>query len=201
MKVICLLFILVKLSLANGLYAQFEGDTTYRNLKLEQITQVKFDQSAASYFKAIKRDSILKKLNLTVVQDCRDICETYLEDRSNGNKKYLPSNFDGGILGLLFSKRGKKMAVYSSYDGPDYTNYYAYRAEIIIYDVTKKKGLSAIQFSFNYTTEEWSIDRLVWVNRHTLALKVYTCAKNKAETEDEYQYFKTDLRKTVKANE
>jgi len=111
----------------------------------------------------------------------------------NGNKMQLPSNFDAGILGLPFSPSGKHLIVWSSYDRMDYDKYSRYRAEIIAYYILDAKGFKAIKPDFNYYSKSWSIEKLIWINEHSIALKIYYEDRVGDGSKLNYNYVKTKI--------
>ena len=134
-----------------------------------------------------------KNLGLDTKTDCDQICETYIFETNSDKKMYLPSSFDAGILGITFSPSGNKLLVYSSYDDPDFDDYYFYRADFYIYSIGKKPGLEALQLFGNYYSMDWSIEDMIWVNDQTVALKVYKGQRSMAGTEGGYSYLKTKI--------
>jgi len=106
----------------------------------------------------------------------------------------LPSNYDGGLGGLMLSPLCKQFITYSSYDGPDYAEYYSDRAEIIGYTLVNAKGLDAVKATFNFFTKDWSITKIVWVDEHTIVLKVYEGSHGGDDSGVKYTYLKTILK-------
>ncbi|MBK9425506.1 MAG: hypothetical protein IPN54_15465 [Bacteroidetes bacterium] len=105
----------------------------------------------------------------------------------------LPSDYDSGILGMLFSPSCKQLLVYSSYDGPDFDKYYDHRAELFIFSIAHGEGLNGIRQKLQYYTKSWSIESIVWVNEKTIALKVYEGEKHGDDAMNKFKYYLTDL--------
>lgn len=137
-----------------------------------------------------------KAAGLSITQQCDEICETYLLEIQTGNKLYLPSSYDAGIAGMLVSPSCKQFIVWSSYDGPDYENYYEYRSEITGFTIANGKGLATIKPSFKYYTKDWSIESLTWVGDDSIALKIYTEQRTGNGEGLNFEYFKTTLSPT-----
>lgn len=133
-------------------------------------------------------------LGLSVTTNCREICESFLVEEDTGKEMWLPADFDQGIMGISFSPSGTYFMVYSSYDGPDYDNYYDHRAEMHLYAIGKAYGLDAIIYIKSIYTVEWSIDNLTWVNDSSFAVKTYNENRRFNADEMEFKYFKTELK-------
>lgn len=129
--------------------------------------------------------------NMYIAQDCKEICDTYLCEKNTKRKLRLPSGFDSGISTILLSPSCTQMIICSSYDGPDYSDYYENRAEMFVFNVTNGMGIRGVKPAFKYYSRKWSIEELTWVNEHTIALKVYQANRNTAQ----YKYLKTELSK------
>ena len=133
---------------------------------------------------------------LTLRHHCKEICESYLVDKQQGIKLLLPSNYDQGIMGLDISPSCNQFIVYSSYDGPDYTNFYEYRAEIYGFSIAQGQGIQIIHASFKFTTMDWSIEEAYWINDHEIAIKAYQENRTAANQDQlKYKYFKTRIEK------
>jgi hypothetical protein len=122
-------------------------------------------------------------LGLSVEDECDEICQAYIVEHKSGEKMLLPCNYDAGILGLLMAPGCNRFIIYSSYDGPDYVNYYEHRAEIISFTIAEDDGLKAIKPAFKYYSKDWSIEDLTWIDDETIAIKVYD------ESGVPYKYF------------
>ncbi len=135
----------------------------------------------------------LEELGLTMDSDCDEICETYLVEKKSKRKMQLPSNFDQGVMGLVFSPSNERFVIYSSYDGPDYNSYYFHRSEIVSYNLSNDTGLKAIHDELAHHLYNWSIEDLFWINENTVALKVYEGSRTTTGVEGGYKYFKLQL--------
>jgi len=117
------------------------------------------------------------------------MCETYLLDHETDDKLTLPADYDAGVMDLLLSPAKDRMLVCSSYDGPDYTNYYAHRAMVVLYRITKGQGLAGLLPLRVIVMDDRSIERVVWKDDRTLALKTYAGARWGEGVEEGYAYF------------
>ena len=115
----------------------------------------------------------IKGSGLNVILACNEVCDTYLKDTSSDKILLMPSGYDAGILAMSLSPACNKLLVCSSYDGPDYADYYEDRAVLFIFNISKEYGLKGIQPAFKFFTKDWSIADIVWVNNKTIALKIY----------------------------
>lgn len=183
---------LLLLSSFGFLKAQENTDSLLLDLDFIETSVDDFLKSKSFYNESLSYDYTknLKRLGVDILHSCDEICESYLVEKTTREKMWLPSNYDAGILGFNFSPSGNFLMVYSSYDGPDYDNYYEYRAEIFIFSVGKEKGLKAIKLYGSYYTKDWSITDIVWGNNNTIALKVYEGERRGDGIEGDYKYLK-----------
>ena len=174
------------------------SDSLFANLEFElkEISKYIFQGFEKNYKPTCALDSngFIKGKELILSHYCKDICESYLTDKKNGLKIVLPSTYDAGIMGLLFSPSCNQFIVYSSYEGPDYINYYEYRAEIIGFTINQGQGLDAIKQSFVYNIKDWSIDNVTWIDENALALKLYDGERTGNKENLIYRYFKINLK-------
>jgi hypothetical protein len=121
-------------------------------------------------------------------------CFAYLLDDETDEKMYVPSFYDSGLIDLLISPKGRYMLIYSSYDGPDYTDYYPHRSAFMVYAIGKGKGLKGLKGYRNFVSNDWSVEEIVWINDTTLGLKVYT-ENNAGDGQGiQYKYYKTVIK-------
>jgi len=188
-------FLLIQLLCFSQIHAQEPLDTLLADMEIEVISQNQFEQfkAGANGNTRIDTSGYIEFLDLWLVNDCFEICETYLQNSDSTERVFLPSHFDQGIIDLLFSPSGKKFIIYSSYDGPDYTNYCSYRAEILVYNIEAKNGLKGIKPTVKFITNEWSIDDLVWVSESVIALKTYKGIKSIAGVDSGYEYIQANI--------
>jgi hypothetical protein len=173
-------------------------DSLFKPLELElkEIKEKEFNQFKNAYATNCRIDSsgFISGYGLTVDTSCHEICLTDLVD-STGKMMQLPSDYDQGILGLIFSPSCNQFIIYSGYDAPDYDKYYQYRSEIIGFNIANGKGLEAIKPSFKYYTTDWSIEDITWVDDKTIALKVYEEGIPSNGNGFHHKYFKAELQK------
>jgi hypothetical protein len=173
------------------------NDSLYSDLELNftEISKNEFQSYKRKYKTSCILDSgqFISGSDLYVIQDCKGICETYLAERNTNSKMLLPSTYDAGILKMLLSPSCNQLLVCSSYDGPDYGNYYEYRAEIFLFNVSKGIGLKGITPALNYYTKDWSINNLTWVDENTIALELYNGTRTDNDENSKFRYFKSNL--------
>lgn len=164
-------------------------------LNLSEISKNEFLSYKEKYKTSCVLDSgqFIKGSDLYVIHDCNEICETYITERNTNRKMLMPSTYDAGILMMLLSPSCDQLVVCSSYDGPDYGNYYEYRAEISLFNVSTGIGLKGITPSHNYYTKDWSINNLTWVDKNTIALELYNGVKTGDGENLKFRYFKSNL--------
>jgi hypothetical protein len=174
-------------------------DSLFRDLdsNFQEISKGEFQEYKRNYKLDCEVDSghFIKGTELNVRHVCDEVCETYLEEKSSNRILLMPSGYDAGILSLSLSPACNKLLVCSSYDGPDYANYYEDRAVIFIFNIFKKYGLKGIQPACKFFTKDWSIADIVWINNKTIALKVYNEQQGGDGIDVHYRYFKMELNK------
>lgn len=190
-----LIVILSIISFGFPAHAQYYDDSLAVDQKLKPISQGEYMNAILleTSRKSHSSSDIFSDLGLTIDSECDEICETYLVDKRTRKKLLLPSSFDQGVMGLAPSPDHDRFVVYSSYDGPDYSSYYFYRAEIISYQLTEAKGLAAVHEQSSVHLYDWSIEDIVWVDDRTLVLKAYSGSKSSSGVNGGYSYFKLKL--------
>jgi hypothetical protein len=164
-------------------------------LKLVSIKKSDFDAYQNNYRHQCEIDSggFIAGSGLYVQQLCDEVCESFLCEKTTNRRMFLPSNYDSGVQAMLLSPSCNRMVVASSYDGPDYADYYEDRAEIFVFDVTTGVGVKGILPKNYYYTKNWSIEAITWANDETLALKVYEEARGGDDKKLRFKYFKIAL--------
>lgn len=159
------------------------------DLKLAEIAAADFDKYNKAYESKCKIDEngFIPGYGLKIKTECEQICESYLIDIKARKKMFLPSSFDQGLIGMRFSPSCNQFYVFSSYDGPDYEDYYDYRAEIMIFSIVPSEGLQSIKLTLDKEFREWSIESVVWINDTILALKVYE------DHGENFKYYKAEF--------
>lgn len=175
----------------NTLSAQTELDSLILDLKFESLSQNDFQKLEYTSFERQANTNHLKKLGLKLTSNCHEICEAFLVDSLTGKSRWIPSNYDAGMIGYEFSPTGNKFIVFSAYDGPDYIQYYDWRAEFFIYEITKEKGLDALQLVSSYYATDWSIENIVWIDDNSIALKIYEEERPGDGSKLKFKYLKT----------
>ncbi|MBL7915441.1 MAG: hypothetical protein JNL49_10395 [Bacteroidia bacterium] len=168
-----------------------------KDLVLTEISEKEFQKFLSEYKISCKIDSgkFVEGSGIYVRQFCDEICETYLYEQKTNNRLILPSDYDSGILGMLFSTSCNQFLVYSSYDGPDYDKYYDHRSELFIFSIAHGEGLNGVRQQLQYFSKSWSIENLVWVNEKSIALKVYEGEKQGDDSMNKYKFYLTDFLK------
>ncbi|RZJ66901.1 MAG: hypothetical protein EOO45_15805 [Flavobacterium sp.] len=158
-------------------------------LAFSEISKHDFEKYKKNYRTKCTIDSggYISGHGLTLKSECHDICLLSLTEDKSRKVMELPSSYDQGVQGMLFSPSCNRFLIYSSYDGPDYSDYYSYRAEIFAFKVNGK-GLDKIVPDFDYYSKDWSIRDAVWVDDKTIAIKVH-----EGETDSGYRYYKTNF--------
>tara|TARA_R110002049_G_scaffold199382_3_gene369498 strand:+ start:2951 stop:3529 length:579 start_codon:yes stop_codon:yes gene_type:complete len=187
------------LCLAVNLSAQTEKDSLYIDLNFKSISKVAFTDYLLKDVKRVTNEkesdsTFFKKRGLTFIEYCDQICESGLKEDETGKELWIAGSFDLGALSISFSKDRTYLLVCSSYDGSDYDNYYDFRADINIYKVTNNKGLKGIQPYLIFQTKDYSIEDIVWVNKNTLAIKIYTEDRTGNGENLKFKYLKTSFK-------
>jgi hypothetical protein len=120
-------------------------------------------------------------------------CSAFLLDYKTDERFYLDAPFDAGIKGMQLSKNNTYLVVYSSYNGPDYVDYYSTRSSFTLYKINKNKGIKGMTVYYTFNSTEWSIEELIWINNNTLALKVYTEERNGDTLEGNFLYYTVQI--------
>lgn len=169
---------------------------TYLHPILSTITRGDFELYKLKYHVRCRVDSesFIPGSGVYVINDCNEICETYLAEKNTNRKMLLPSNFDAGISRMLLSPGCKELLVCSSYDNLDYQNYYSHRAEFFTLSVTAGNGLKGVKPDFRYYTSGWSIADVTWIDDNALALKLYKEARTGDGENLKYYFFRTTLK-------
>jgi hypothetical protein len=174
-------------------------DSLFVNLDsiFQEISSDKFHRCKENYKLSCEIDSghFIKGSGLKVRHVCDEVCDTYLEEKSSNRILLMPSGYDAGILAMSLSPTCNKLLVCSSYDGPDYANYYEDRAVIFIFHLSKEYGLKGIQPVCKFFTKDWSIADIVWINNKIIALKIYNEQQGVDGNDVHYRYIKMELNK------
>lgn len=161
-------------------------------------------QTKKSYYELINAESYSSSYNYIgyiptikahLINHCGEgACESYLLDNEADVKMVVPCDFDAGAIDLLISPSNTLMLVYSSYDGPDYANYYSFRSEFVIYQISKDGGIQELKLFKAFQTGDWSIQEIVWINDDMIALKIYEGNNSGNGPVGGYKYLKTTIK-------
>lgn len=168
------------------------------NSELKEIPSSKFSEYEKKYKTSCTKDStgFIKGKGLIIEHSCNEVCVSYLTDIKEKIKLILPTAYDQGIIDLVISPDCKRFLVYSSYDGPDYTDYYEYRAEIFGFSISPGQGIKTIQPAFKFFTKDWSIEKITWISNTEIGLKTYEEARTlKSEEQLVYKCFGINVKK------
>lgn len=173
--------------------AQSEDEFEQVEWEFEEISLSQYRAHHLAYFTRIRNRNPFKDKGLSLTHNCDEICESFLKEDAKTDSMYLPSNFDGGLLGIAHAISGKAFLIYSAYDGPDYMEYYDHRSEVIAFKITAEKGLTAIKPWFSWTTGDWSIEELIWIGESQIALKIYEEGRWGDGSKLTFRYLKTRI--------
>lgn len=185
---------------ANKDYSLCHHDSIFYDLRFDakEISKGKYKDLEKKLIRtcSIDTNGFVKGKGLILERFCKDVCELYLIDEKKKIKLVLPSNFDGGIIGLVISPDCNQFFVYSSYDSADYAKYYENRAEVYGFFITQGQGIQTIKPTFKFYTKDWSIENAIWTSNNEIALKIYEESRS-AENQDKlnYKYFKSTINK------
>ena len=184
-------------SVSDSLIIPYDTLFSDMNIVFTEISKKQFQSYSDKYKISCEIDSgqFIKGSEIYVRHDCNEICETSLCEKATNRRMAVPTDYDAGILSMLFSPSCSQLLICSSYDGPDFENYYSHRAEIFVFTVSTGNGLHGIKPSLKFYTKDWSIDDIIWVNDKTIALKVYEERRQGDGSSNNYKYYKTDLDK------
>ena len=177
-----------------------DNDSIFYDLRFDvkEISKGKYKDHEKKLIRtcSIDTNGFVKGKGLILDRFCKDICELYLIDEKKKIKLALPSNFDGGIKGLVISPDCNQFFVYSSYDEADYTKYYENRAEVYGFAITQGQGIQTIKPTFKFYTKDWSIENAIWISNNEIALKIYEESRS-AENQNKlnYKYLKSAINK------
>lgn len=176
--------------LGGGSLSMAQAVDDEQDLPLQLIHQSVFEQAYQDNFQ--NRLDPFTPRELVITDTCYEICESFLVEKQSGKRMLLPANFDQGMLALMVSPSGKQFLVCSTYDGPDFADYYDYRAEIVLFRIGAGQGLEAIQLQQRFRTQMWSIEEIAWIDEQSLALKTYSGGRSLVEMEGNYSYHRLD---------
>ena len=193
------LIIAISICYIFNLSAQSETDSLYVDLNFQPITKAEYTDYLLEDVKRIinqkESDStFFKKRGLSFIEYCDQICESGLKEDKTGKELWIAGSFDQGALSISFSIDRTYLLVCSSYDGSDYDNYYDFRADINIYKITDTKGINGIQPYLIFQVKDWSIEDIVWVDKTTLALKIYREDRYSSGENLKFKYLKTSFK-------
>jgi hypothetical protein len=130
---------------------------------------------------------------LSFTNNCDEICEAYLVEKETGRRLYLPSGYDAGITDILISSTCDQLIVCSSFDGPDYVNYYRHRSELFVFNIALGNGINGITPAYKHYATDWSISDMIWVSDKAIALKTYEDDSYGDNSHLRYKYYKLNL--------
>jgi len=186
------LFISILLLLGTSIsFAQDDDDI--EELIWEEISSEQYNDAVLLESNPRATADRFNELGLEITFDCFEICESFLVEEESGRSLFLPADFDQGILDAVISPAGNAFVVYSSYDGPEFDNYYDHRAEIHVFNVIGDRGLDAIQFSESFYIRDWSISNLAWFNDQNIYIKTYTESRSFDGQSMDFKYYKLEL--------
>lgn len=105
------------------------------------------------------------------------IYQTFYLDKDNGSIFRINSPYDDGNYGLYISPTRKRLVSVSSIDYDRFKEFYGSRSVIIIYDVENVKSFSEIKKAYIFSSKQWEISRVNWINDKSFILEVYDKTK------------------------
>jgi hypothetical protein len=168
------------------------------NAELKEIPTSKFIEYEKKYKTSCTKDTtgFIKDKGLIIEHACDEVCVSYLTDIKDKIKLILPSAYDQGIIDLVISPDCKRFIIYSSYDGPDFTEYYENRAEIFGFTIAPGQGIKTIQPAFKFFTKDFSIEKITWISNTEIGLKTYEEPRTlKSEEQLVYKCYSTNIKK------
>lgn len=173
---------------------QYFTDSIYKKIDLNfsEISQSEFQSYQQKYKTDCMLDSgtFIKGTDIYITRSCDEVCDTYFVEKKTGNKRLVPSTYDGGVQGILLSPTYDQLLVFSCYDGPDYGNYYEERAEFFIFNINRRIGLNGITPASSYYTKDWSIEDATWIDNKTIAFKIYEGQRGDVLSNGDFKYVK-----------
>ncbi len=165
------------------------------NPDLVEISEDDFEHFKYNYKGVCVMESggFIRGSGLSFTSSCDEICEAHLVEKETGRRLYLPSGYDAGITDILISSRCDQLIVCSSFDGPDYVNYYRHRAELFVFNIALGNGLNGITPAFKHYANDWSISEMIWISDKAIALKTYEDSRYGDDSHLRYKYYKINL--------
>ncbi len=118
------------------------------------------------------------------------MAESFLLDKGNNSTLHPTYEYDHGGFGLNVSPLKKSLIVYSSIDYEDYKKYYDFKSYIVVYDITDIDYLSDIKNAYVFTTDDWQINRINWINNSSFVLEVF----DKTQSDENGKRILTNIR-------
>ncbi len=105
------------------------------------------------------------------------IFETFYLDKDNSSIFEINSEYDDGNFNMFISPLKEKLIVVSSTNYEDYKEYYSSRSSLVIYDIKNIKTFTDIKKAYEFSSEDWEISNLNWINEKSFILEVYDKTK------------------------
>lgn len=106
------------------------------------------------------------------------MAETFLLDKGNNSTLYPVYDYDHGGFSLTVSPSKENLIVYSSINYDDYEKYYAFKSYLVMYDIKNIKNLSDIKNAYVFTTNEWQINQIKWIDSSSFIIEVFDKAQS-----------------------
>ncbi|MDB4289728.1 hypothetical protein N9887_01460, partial [Flavobacteriaceae bacterium] len=123
--------------------------------------------------------------------------ETFYLDKDNSSIFKINSEYDDGNFDMFISPLKEKLIVVSSTNYEDYKKYYSSRSSLVIYDIKKIKTFTDIKKAYGYSSEDWEISNINWINEKSFILEVYDKTKkdnNGMDVPVDLNYLKVTLK-------
>lgn len=124
------------------------------------------------------------------------MAESFLLDKGNNSTLHPVYDYDHGGFELNTSPLKKNLIVYSSINYEDYKKYYNFKSYIVTYDINDINYLSDIKNAYVFTTDDWQINRINWINNSSFVLEVFDKSqsdKNGKRTLTNIRYLKATI--------
>lgn len=172
---------------------RYVDDAAFADVRLKRIiSQKAFEMHKAKYSAGciLGTGQRSGERGLYLIRDCNEVCDTYIGEAATNKKLLLPSTFDVGVSTVLPSPDCKRLIVWSTYDMPDYGEFYGHRSELFSFTIDMEKGIDGVQPLAKHFSKRWSLGDVTWVDNKTLAVKVYS---NANPTNKDYKYYLVNL--------
>lgn len=104
------------------------------------------------------------------------IYQTFYLDKRNGSSFIVDSPYDNGNYSFYVSPTKNRLASISSIDY-ERLKFYHSRSVITIYDIENIINLTEIKKAYTYSSQQWEVSRMNWIDDKSFILEVYDKTK------------------------